>query len=299
MTRNVMSKSVVALPKERGGLNLPEVGLKCEVLWVRQMIRMLTSTRTRKHLQFWLGGKLEVEGLQEEWFVLRERARPGARLVVVTVPYFQKWMAKVKRARAKGVLDMDGLEDLTTRQMYAEWLRLEPDPGVVLEDGSKLWGDIWRRVSSGLIRGEAYNHVYLGAHDKLGTKERGYRLMPDKYKSDTCENCKKETETVRHRYVTCAWVASLWGWLVRVLGELEESLKQAEPEEILKFHFRKGKRDCAVTWLLAEYVAFVNEEIVLKGRKAQVCELVGVLRYMRSRLRYEAVQEVGYIPDLE
>ena len=130
-----------------------ECPFKCDVLWVRQMIRMLMSTRTRKHLQFWLGGKLEIEGLQEEWFICKERARPGARLVAVTVPYFQKWMAKVKRARAKGVLDMDGLDDLTTRQMYAEWLRLEPDPGVVLEDGSKLWGDIWRRVSSGLIRG--------------------------------------------------------------------------------------------------------------------------------------------------
>ena len=51
----------------------------------------------------------------------------------------------------------------------------------------------------------------------------------------------------------------------------------------------------AVTWLLGIYIAIVTQEVVIKGRKMKVSELAGMLRYARSRLGLEAVQDVGLI----
>ena len=58
ITRHVLSKSTVALPVKRGGLNIPEVGKRCEVLRVNKLVRMVTSIGTAKHLEFWMGGKM-------------------------------------------------------------------------------------------------------------------------------------------------------------------------------------------------------------------------------------------------
>ena len=124
----------------------------------------------------------------------------------------------------------------------------------------------------------------------------GFRLMPDKYTTNQCPNCKKDVETEGHRYATCDWVASLWAWLADILGKVDQDLAQVQVQDLLKFHFAKGRMDAAVTWILASYVSIINQEVVIKGRKLRVCELAGIMRYFKSKLRHEAVQDVGFIP---
>ena len=149
ITRNVLGKATVALPVKRGGLNLPTVGLRCEVLRVRHLVRMMLSSRTKKHLNFWLGKSLDCEVLEEEWYVMRRGVGRGAKPVVITSPYFERWAALFKRARNKGVLDMDELDAVTTKQMYEKWIDLEREPEIVLEEVGKPWGTIWTRVAMG------------------------------------------------------------------------------------------------------------------------------------------------------
>ena len=146
------------------------------------------------------------------------------------------------------------------------------------------------------MTGEAFNSVYLLAHDRLGTRERGFRLMPDKYTTDACPNCEKDVETVLHRYTTCEWVASLWSWLADLLVNLDDGLGKVTALEVLRFQYPKGLRETAVTWLLVNYIAIVNQEVVVKGRKIHLAEMVGMMRYARMRLKLEAVQDVGLIP---
>ena len=61
---------------KRGGLNIPEVGKRCEVLRVNKLVRMVTSVRTAKHLEFWMGGKMGEDLITNEWFVMKPGARP-------------------------------------------------------------------------------------------------------------------------------------------------------------------------------------------------------------------------------
>ena len=291
-----MGKVTVVLTVKREKLNLPPVGLRCEVLRVRQLVRMMVSPRTRKHLNFWLGKSLDCNLLDEEWFVLRKGVSRGAKPVVITSPYFQKWAALFRKARTKGVVDIDELDTVTTRGMYAEWLSLQDEPEIVREEADKPWGTVWTRVASGLVVDEAINPVYLLAHNRLGTRERGHRLMPDKFKTNVCPNCEKEVETVDHRYVTCEWVASLWAWTAGVLVRLDDSLDRVPVMEVLRFQFQKGLREAAVVWMLASYIAIINREVLLKGRKLGVGELAGLLKHAKSKMKLEAVQDVGPIP---
>ena len=296
ITRHVLGKATVALPTKRGGLNLPLVGLRCEVLRVRQLVRMILSLRTRRHVTFWLGGKLGWEGLKEEWFVMRKGVRRGAKPVVITSPYYQKWAAMFLKAKAKGIIDVDDLENVTTRQMYAEWMNLQSEAMVVLEEPDKPWSTIWARLLSGLVVDDAVNSAYLLAHNRLGTRERGVKLMPDKYKSNKCPNCDKEAETVVHRFSTCEWVASMWAWMADLLKELDEGLDKVPVLDILRFQYPKGLRENAVTWLVGNYIAIITQEVVTKGRKLQVSELVGMLRISTDKLKHRAVKDVGPIP---
>ena len=191
------------------------------------------------------------------------------------------------------------LEDVTAKQIYANWLNLEQEPAAVLEEMNKPWNAVWARVRSGMVEGEAFNSVFLLAHNRLGTRERGSRLMPDRYKSGMCLNCKAGVEDVAHRYTTCNWVVGLWKWMADTLMELDEGLRGRPTLEILRFQYPKGLREGAVTWLLARYISIVDREVMVKGRKLSVAELVGTLRFARSRLRHGAVEEIGVIPGLE
>ena len=96
--------------------------------------------------------------------------------------------------------------------------------------------------------------------------------------------------------MTCEWVASLWAWTADVLIKLDESFDKVPVVEVLRFQFQKGLREAAVVWIVASYVAIINQEVVIKGRKLRVCELAGMMRYAKSRLKHEAVQDVGFIP---
>ena len=83
-----------------------------------------------------------------------------------------------------------------------------------------------------------------------------------------------------------------------MLIELDEGLRGRPVLEILRLQYPKGLREGAVTWLLTEYLAMVDREVVMKGRKVSVAELVGVLRYAMASLRPGMRLEVGTIPRL-
>ena len=71
----------------------------------------------------------------------------------------------------KGIVDIDALEDVTTRGMYAGWMELEQEPGTVQADPGRSWRDVWARVASGLVRGEAFNTMKMTLRKLLiGTK---------------------------------------------------------------------------------------------------------------------------------
>ena len=86
------------------------------------------------------------------------------------------------------------------------------------------------------------------------------------------------------------------GWTAGVLVRLDDSLDRVPVMEVLRFQFQKGLREAAVVWMLASYIAIINREVLLKGRKLGVGELAGLLKYAKSKMKLEAVQDVGPIP---
>ena len=81
-----------------------------------------------------------------------------------------------------------------------------------------------------------------------------------------------------------------------MLMGLDEGLGELTVLEVFRFQYQKGLRENAITWLLANYIVIINQEVVMKGRKIQLSELVGMLRYAKTRVSREAVLDVGAIP---
>ena len=93
-----------------------------------------------------------------------------------TMPYFEKWTAKYKKAKSKEIIKEDELEAVTNKGMYSKWLKLEPDPRAVLVEVEKPSGchqDWWEVMPS--MQSICWPILGWG----VGTRERGFRLMPE------------------------------------------------------------------------------------------------------------------------
>ena len=70
IVRNVLSKATVSLPKNKGGLGLPCIRLKCRSLFMRQIFRTLhNGNRDCKHYDFWIGNRLNLPNLVSTGFL--------------------------------------------------------------------------------------------------------------------------------------------------------------------------------------------------------------------------------------
>ena len=69
---------------------------------------------------------------------MRSGVRFGAKPVMMTVPYFENWVAKYKKAKLKEIIKEDELEAVTNKGMYSEWLKLEQEPG---------WSTSWWKLT--------------------------------------------------------------------------------------------------------------------------------------------------------
>ena len=145
---------------------------------------------------------------------------------------------------------------------------------------------------------EAKSFLYLLIHERTGTKERGHRLMPGRFKSSECPNCEHE-ETLEHRYVSCGKVSSLWQWVRAHIEKLNISMVMMADFDLLQISFYKGNRENAILWLIGIYVEIVEKEIVGKGSSISTASLSGLFKQKKLQARYQALPDIGPIYGLE
>merc|ERR1711954_240069 len=95
-----------------------------------------------------------------------------------------------------------------------------PDPDITVKYPLRDWSSVWRRLQNGVLGSSAKGILYLIIHEKVGTRERGNRLMPGRFPSPLCSTC-TETDTISHRYLNCSRVSESWDWLKAKLVTLD------------------------------------------------------------------------------
>ena len=163
------------------------------------------------------------------------------------------------------------------------------------------WPLKWARLKSGVLTIEARSVLYLLLHERLGTRERGNRLMPGRYPSSLCPRCltPDTPETFCHRFIQCPLVSQAWDWLRSILYLLDPFICIEPDCSVLCLNFEKGLRETAVLWVIGTYVDIVEREVVLKEHSLSTASVIGIFKQRKQRARYQAMPDLGIIPGID
>ena len=295
LTNNVVSRDTVCLPKDKGGLGIPHVRIKCKSLFAKQTFRNIIGGG-KYHYDFWLGKRLGIDGLESEFYHIKGRV---GRETDYTPKLFLSALDTVSEIFEKGIVAQSDISEITTKELYLALLEELPLPVVQVRNPDKDWDLIWQRLRNGVLTPESKSILYLIVHERVGTRERGHRLMPGRFPSPLCAICRREPDTDQHRYLSCESVSQTWNWLVDTMILLEPSLSMSDDIEILRLNFTKGLRENALLWLLSIYTEIVEKEVVLKGHILDPVSVRGLFRQQKQRSRYMAIPDLGPIPGLD
>ena len=157
---------------------------------------------------------------------------------------------------------------------------------------------IWKRLKSGVFTQDARSYIYLIIHERVGTRERGNRLMPGRFSSPLCNYC-DQPETIEHRYSLCFLVSDIWGWLLTKLWYLDNSLMTTNNTDILSLAFPRSLRDNALLWMIGIYVEIVEREVVMKGVKLSLAQIQGIFKEKKLKARHQALPDLGIIAGVD
>ena len=266
---------------------------------MKQLFRSITGNpRGRNHIDLWLGSRLSLPHLTSTFYHLKGRAGRGTDS---TPQIFKTALKFVLKSLEDGIFMPNDIEEVTTKILYSCFIEDLPTPISEQKYTERDWPLIWKRVQSGVLSPAAKSHFYLLAHERVGTRERGNRLMPGRYPSSQCPRCclPITPETILHRYVNCFFVNEAWEWLRAHLTTLDICLDLLDDSEFISLTFPKGLQEHSVLWMLSLYIEIVEREVVLKQHKLDLAFVIGFFKQKKQLAKTQAMPDIGIIPGLE
>ena len=292
ITLNTIKRNTICLPKSRGGLGLSRLRLKTNALLLKQYFRMLNGGGiSKKHLNFWLGGRMRTDQLPDVFHHIRPLVRGHTD---TTAPLFVEYLVQFEQGRLEHWLDLTSEADLSTKAMYGAQVELLPPPDVVLKYPGTDWPTCWKRWQSGVLSKVSRDILLFLLHEKCGTRVLMNRIFPSR--SEICPRCERWPETEIHRYMRCSSLSGVWDYVRARLVQIDESLTWLGDEHLLYLSFPSGLRDKDILWLLGVYLDYVEDKVVKRGQAISVDDFVGHAKYNREIASHEAMPDLGVIP---
>ena len=215
-------------------------------------------------------------------------------------PLFMKTLENITESLENNIFFASDITSVTAKNLYLSMLDNLPPPKVETKFPDYDWALIWRRLCSGVLSPVAKSLLYLIVHDRVSTRDRGFRLMPRKFCSPMCVKCEhQERETCSHRYLHCVRVSESWEWLRTIIVVLDPCTGLMDDESILRLNFSRSLRDNAVIWLIGVYVEIVDNEIINKDNNIDHRSLVGFFRQRQQQSNLQAIPYLGPIPGID
>ena len=155
------------------------------------------------------------------------------------------------------------------------------------------------RVTSPALTPVGQSIAFLLVHEKIGTRLIGFRILPTRFDSDTCNRCWEGKENQLHRYVGCSWVADAWAYLRYLLDRLELSIRGLRDYKVLNLDFQPVGNEVGVLWLLGAYLEFVEDHVVTHRRRITGHGLKGHLLFRKMAWKHRATPDPGLILGLD
>ena len=170
-----------------------------------------------------------------------------------------------------------------------------------IREPGRMWRLVWERLQNGCITPSARSYIYLIIHQRVGTKERGNRLMPGRFTSPNCPRCRPAQiiENCQHRYQICARVYHIWEWILSVILVLDPLCAPDNEMDYLSLNFPRSMRDNEIMWLIGSYVDLIEKVVILKDLFLNLDQVKGILRQKKLMSKYQAMPDLGLIPGLD
>ena len=85
--------------------------------------------------------------------------------------------------------DINALDDATTKSIYQSYLELMPPPPIEIKYPERDWPKTWLRLNNGVLTPSSRDILYLIVHERVFTRERGHRFIPNLIDSPFCTRC--------------------------------------------------------------------------------------------------------------
>ena len=265
LTNDVLPRDTVCLPRERGGLGIPHLKLRCKSLFLRQIFRSVTGQgQSKDHFDFWLGKRMNIPFLQSCFYHITG-ARGSER--DLTPQLFKYALNVINQVFDENIITPADIFSITTKQLYMSLSESLPPAGIEERYVDNGWSRTWHLLSSRVLSSEASSALYLLVHERVGTRERGHRLMPNRYTTSTCPRCNTYEESMIHHYIQCGFVSDVCSCIMSTILHLDPFLSNLDDMSVLQLRFPASIHDNAIVWLLGNYIDLVEKEVVCKHHK--------------------------------
>ena len=198
-----------------------------------------------------------------------------------------------------GFFLLDNLNETTTKSIYLCMSEGDPPAKVELNYPDRDWQKAWERLNSGILLPLAKEHLFFILHDRVFTRERGYRLQFRNIDSPYCISCSvRSLDTVSHRYCECLKVIDAWNTLRDLLENLDSSLIHERDLSLINLCYLEPLRKHSVLWLIGEYIVLIEQEVIFCDRSISSSKLLSHLRSRWLECSKLSIPMLEFIPGL-
>lgn len=267
-------------PIREGGLNLVNIGAKCDSLYLKQTLRMLNSeTNSKKHLSYWIGIQMRRD--------LPELANgPHAEIIP---PYFKHTVNLLKEAFNADIVNLGNMGTVKSKAIYAEFNSTPPPPKITSKHPELPWPLIYDRLDSCVLSPECRDLWFIVINNIYPNKQRLHRL--NQHETGNCSRCVDTPETNPHLFMECVNTRPVWEFVRELITDKQPGLLFTPCKDFLNLCYTRLEGENMTLFLLSTYVAFIHE-CRRSDEKVSVNKFKGVL----NKCYFKYVQ--GKHPDI-
>lgn len=214
-----ISRKTCHLPKEAGGLGIPNLHINCKALlikWINRITNPMISSQDTFIARYWIGQQLGT--IQHAWAWLRNNRTPHGHHDAIPQCYkeiisfaqkHRKWIEEENIQQISTKQIKQRLEEQHTPRVVEEWRRY-----IAYNPFPEVWLTIWR---NNLSNNKEIELKWLLTHRVLKTKNylRSWGMKIDR----KCPFC-NDAEDLAHAIYICKRARTMWNDLQPILNAL-------------------------------------------------------------------------------
>lgn len=220
-----VSRNQMYLDVSKGGLSLIDPVLKCQALFVKNVLFSNNDPDPIDHFM--------MAQNQNNFLTLNSRL----------------WLSYASEAASNPLL-------ISTKSIYNSLLAEQSCATKIETENPDLqWDIIWGNCSKSFLSTNAREGLYMCVNDIVSSKVKQLRNKIVGISNDTCEFCGQQ-DTTEHRVKMCVGSKEIWTWIHDLIGR-RFRLGLSDPEEIIGINMsEKAYKEKAALWLVCEAIAF-------------------------------------------